>query len=127
MWPPSLVLATPEGSDQGRVAAIFRQVLSSSSSERPHVTADGLMSDALDSQRPPAVSGEPARYDITVTHDGDSFLAVPPGDHTSWMRGDTVEQLRDRMADVIALWTQTPCGSDQVSCELDDAAQAANA
>jgi predicted RNase H-like HicB family nuclease len=108
------------------VAALFRQILSSASSEKPAVTADRLISAALDLERHHSASSGLQGYDVTVTHDGNSFMAVPPGDHTSWTRGDTVEQLRDRLADVIALWTQAPCGSDQVSCELDDAAQAAN-
>lgn len=107
------------------VAAIFRQILSSSSSEKPHATADRLISAALDSERHSSPSSGSLRHDVTVTHDGQSFMAVPPGDNTSWVRGATLEQLRDRMADILALWTQVPCAPTAVSFELDDAAEAA--
>src|SRR6266702_491202 len=108
------------------VAAIFRQILSSSSSKEPHVIADELINAALDSHAHPPISGGSTSYDVMVRHDGSSFAAVPPADNTSWVRGATVEQLRDRLADVIALWTQTPCGCDQIHFELDDDAQAAS-
>jgi hypothetical protein len=107
------------------VVAIFRQILSSSSSEKPHVTADRLISAALDAERQTRTSNGAGPYQVTVTHDGDSFMAVPPGDNTSWVRGATLEQLRDRVADIVALWTQAPRAPAAVSFELDDAAQAA--
>jgi hypothetical protein len=108
------------------VAAIFRQILSSSSDEKPHATADRLISVALDSEGPPSASSGSLQYDVTVTHDGGRFMAVPPGDNTSWVRGATLEQLRDRVADILALWTQVPCAPTAVSFELDDAARAAS-
>jgi hypothetical protein len=107
------------------VAAIFRQILSSSSSERPYATADELINTALDSHRHPPATGS-TWYDVTVTHDGNSFIADPRVGNTYWVRGATVEQLRKRLADIVALWTQTPCGPDQILVELDDNARAAS-
>jgi hypothetical protein len=108
------------------VAALLRQILCSSSREKPYAAADKLISSALDSQRASTPSGVSARYDIAVTHDGSSFRAIPPGDNTSWVLAATQEELRARLADVIALWTQTPCGSDQIHFKLDDDALGAS-
>jgi Apea-like HEPN len=105
------------------VAAAFRRILASSSSEKPHVTADELINAALDSQSGPSTSEESARYDVTVRHDGNSFTAVLPVDDTFLVRDPTVEELRKQLADTVALWTQTPCEPDQIRLELDDDAK----
>jgi hypothetical protein len=107
------------------VAAIFRQILSSSSSEQPYAMADELINTALDSHRHPPATGT-TWYTATVTRDGNSFVADPRVGNTYWVRGATVEQLRKRLADTVALWTQTPCGPDQILVELDDHARAAS-
>ena len=107
------------------IAAIFRRILSSSSNEKPAVVADRLINAALDSQIDPLISSESATYDVTVRHDGTSFTAVPRDDFTFRVRAATPEDLRDRVADVLALWTQAPCASDQVILDLEDDARAA--
>jgi hypothetical protein len=85
------------------VAALFRQILASSSIDKPADFADKLISDALDSQRPAPTTDEPATYEVTVTHEGGRFSAVPPADSTSRVYGGTLEQLGTRLADVIAV------------------------
>jgi hypothetical protein len=120
----------PAGEQAGEldrlVAAAFRQILCSPSSEPPHATADQLINAALDSDRHPPTSSGSTWYDVTVTHDGSRFMAVPPVDNTYWVSGATVEQLRKRLADMVALWKQTPCAPDQIRLELDDDARAAS-
>jgi hypothetical protein len=106
------------------VAAIFRQILSSSSSEEPYATADELINTALDSHRHPPTTGSTG-YDVTVTRDGNSFTADPRVGNTYRVFGDSVKLLRNRLADIVALWTQTPCAPDQIRLELDDDARAA--
>jgi hypothetical protein len=108
------------------VASIFRQVLSSSSIEKPHETAEKLIDAALDSPTHSATSGDSTRYDATVRHDGNTFTAVLPVDDTFLVRGLTVEQLHTHLADAVALWTQAPCEQHQIDLELDDDARAAN-
>jgi hypothetical protein len=46
-------------------------------------------------------------------------------DDTFLVRGDTLKELRKQPADTVALWTQSPCESDQILLELDDDAKAA--
>jgi hypothetical protein len=108
------------------VAAAFRQILASSSSEKPYVTADELINAALDSQNGPLTSDEPARYDVTVRRDRNSFTAVLPVDETFLVRDPSVRGLRKQLADTVALWTQSPCEPDQIQVELDDDAKAAS-
>jgi hypothetical protein len=108
------------------VAAIFRRVLSSSSDEKAAETAEKLINAALDSHSRPRTSDGSARYDATVGHDGQSFRAVLPAEDTFLVRGDTLEELRSRLAERLALWTQAPCEPDQIHLELDADAMAAS-
>lgn len=115
------------------VAAAFRHVLSGSSSAKPDVTADEVISAALDSyNRPetaedrPEAAEEPERYFVTVGRDGRDFRAVLPVDNTFLVRSLTLEQLHSQLANCVALWTQAPCQVDQIELELDDDARAAS-
>jgi hypothetical protein len=51
---------------------------------------------------------------------------VLPAEDTFLVRGDTLEELRSRLAERIALWTQVPCEPDQIHLELDADAMAAS-
>jgi hypothetical protein len=109
------------------VAAIFRRVLTSSSSRKVHEYADEVINAALDAARvPAAATSDPPTYSVTVTHDGKVFIGTPAEYQTAWTRGATVAELRARLGEILALWTQAPCSADQIKFERDKAARAAD-
>jgi hypothetical protein len=109
------------------VAAIFRRVLTSGSSRKVSEYADEVINAALDATPVPApATGDPPTHSVTVTHDGKVFIGTPLEYQTAWTRGTTVAELRARLGEILALWTQAPCSADQIKFELDQAARAAD-
>jgi predicted RNase H-like HicB family nuclease len=92
-----------------------------------HGYADEVVNAALDAARvPAAATSDPPTYSVTVTHDGKVFIATPAEYQTAWTRGATVAELRARLGEILALWTQAPCSADQIKFERDKAARAAD-
>jgi hypothetical protein len=101
------------------VAAIFRQILITFPSDPAFVTADKLIDAALDLRSELNTSIVKPTYDVRVVRDGENFATIPPADNAYWVRGESVEELVKRVADVMALWSQAPCGEDQIRIALD--------